>query len=150
MKKIWNTIWNLYKKYEEIINYIIIGGLTTFISLASYYLCVFTIFDPDNAVLLQAANIISWLLAVTFAFWANRTFVFKSKNPRILEEGMKFYGARVLTLLLEMGTMFLTVTVLHWNDKIMKLLAQIIVLVLNYIISKFLVFIKKESSPATK
>lgn len=139
-------IWNLYKKYEEIINYIIIGGCTTVISLASYYICVFTVFNPDNAILLQAANIISWIIAVTFAFWANRTFVFKSKNPNILEEASKFYGARVLTLLMEMALMFLSVSVLHFNDKIMKIVAQVIILILNYIISKFLVFIKKESS----
>lgn len=137
-------IWELYKKYEEIINYIIVGGCTTVVSLGSYYACVFTIFDPNNAVLLQAANIISWILAVTFAFWANRKFVFKSKSKEVLKEAYKFYGARLLTLFMEMGLMFLTVTVLHFNDKIMKIVSQILILILNYIISKFLVFIKKE------
>lgn len=134
---------DLYKKYEEIINYIIVGGLTTVVSLGSYYLCVYTVFDPDNVVLLQCANIISWVLAVTFAFFANKKYVFKSKNTNVVEEASKFYGARVATLVMEMAFMFLTVTVLHQSDKIMKLIAQVVVLVLNYVISKFIVFIKK-------
>lgn len=137
---------SLYKKYEEIINYVIVGGCTTFVSLASYYLCVFTVFDPDDVILLQCANIISWVLSVTFAFFANRKYVFKSKNPKVLEEASKFYGARILTLLIDMLFMWLTVSVLKWNDKLMKLLSQVVILVLNYIISKFLVFIKKDEN----
>lgn len=133
----------LYKKYEEIINYVIVGGLTTVISLGSYYLCVLTVFDPENVVLLQCANIISWILSVTFAFFANRKYVFKSKNPNIVGEASKFYGARLLTLVIDMLVMFITVTVLHLNDKIMKIVSNVIILILNYIISKFLVFIKK-------
>lgn len=136
---------NLYKKYEEIINYVIVGGFTTVVSLGSYYLCVLTVFNPDNPILLQAANIISWVLSVTFAFFANRKYVFKSDNPKILEEASKFYGARILTLFIDMGMMWLTVSVLHLNDKLMKLLSQVVILVLNYIISKFLVFIKKKN-----
>lgn len=140
-----NKLINLYKKYEEIINYVIVGGFTTVVSLGSYYLCVLTVFNPDNPILLQAANIISWVLSVTFAFFANRKYVFKSDNPKILEEASKFYGARILTLFIDMGMMWLTVSVLHLNDKLMKLLSQVVILVLNYIISKFLVFIKKKN-----
>lgn len=138
-------IKELYKTYEEIINYIIVGGFTTLVSLGSYYLCVLTVFNPDNPILLQAANIISWVLSVTFAFFANRKYVFKSDNPKILEEASKFYGARILTLFIDMGMMWLTVSILHLNDKLMKLLSQVVILVLNYIISKFLVFIKKKN-----
>ncbi len=137
-------IKELYKKYEEIINYIIVGGLTTVVSLGSYYICVLTVFDPDNALLLQAANIISWVLSVTFAFFANRKVVFKSKSNNIMGEAVKFYGARVLTLLIDMGVMFLAVSVLHFNDKIMKIVSNVIILILNYIISKFFVFVKKK------
>lgn len=140
-----NKLINLYKKYEEIINYVIVGGFTTVVSLGSYYLCVLTVFNPDNPILLQAANIISWVLSVTFAFFANRKYVFKSDNPKILEEASKFYSARILTLFIDMGMMWLTVSVLHLNDKLMKLLSQVVILVLNYIISKFLVFIKKNN-----
>ena len=73
-------IKELYKKYEELINYVIVGVLTTIVSLGSYYLCVLTVFNPDNPVLLQSANIISWILAVTFAYFANRKYVFKSNK----------------------------------------------------------------------
>lgn len=137
-------IKELYQKYEELINYVIVGGLTTFISLGSYYLCVLTVFNPDNAFLLQLANIISWVLSVTFAFFANRKYVFKSKNPHVLKEASKFYGARVVTLLIDMFIMFITVTVFKWNDKIMKIVSNVIILILNYLISKFIVFIKGE------
>lgn len=138
-------IANLYKKYEELVNYVVVGALTTVVSLGSYYFCVLSVFNPNNPVLLQAANIISWVLSVTFAFVANKKYVFKSKNPNVLEEATKFYGARLLTLGIDMGIMFLTVSVFHLNDKIMKILSNVIILILNYIISKFLVFIKKEN-----
>ena len=136
-----NVKMKLYKKYEKIIKYIIVGGFTTLVSLTIYYLCVFTIFNPDNAIFLQLANIISWIASVTFAYFANRKFVFKSKDPKILNEGIKFYGSRLLTLLIDMLFMFLTVSVFKFNDKIMKLLSQIIILTINYILSKFIVFI---------
>lgn len=137
-------IKELYKKYEELINYVIVGVLTTIVSLGSYYICVLTVFTPDNPILLQSANIISWILAVTFAYFANRKYVFKSNNPNKLKEASKFYGARIATLLIDMLFMFLTVSIFHFNDKIMKILSNIIILIINYIISKFIVFIKKE------
>ncbi|MBQ2873648.1 MAG: GtrA family protein, partial [Bacilli bacterium] len=75
---------NLYKKYKEIINYLIFGVLTTVVSLATYYLLVFTILDPNNPLELQIANIISWITCVTFAYITNRKYVFNSKNKNIL------------------------------------------------------------------
>ena len=136
---------DLYKKYEEIINYVIVGALTTLVSLITYYGCVLTVFNPNNAILLQCANIISWILSVTFAFFTNRIFVFKSKNPHIFKEGVKFYGARVLTLIFDMLFMYFTVTVFLLNDKIMKILSNVVVLILNYIFSKLFVFIKQNN-----
>ena len=143
MKKMWNKCLKLYKKYEEIINYLIVGGLTTIVSLGSYYLCIYTFLDPDVWYQLQAANIISWICAVTFAYFANRIFVFKSKNQKKFKEAVSFYCSRVATLLMDMGIMFLFVTLLHLNDKIMKLVVQVVVTVANYILSKLFVFKKK-------
>lgn len=143
MKKMWNKCLKLYKKYEEIINYLIVGGLTTIVSLGSYYLCIYTFLDPDVWYQLQAANIISWICAVTFAYFANRIFVFKSKNQKKFKEAVSFYSSRVATLLMDMGIMFLFVTLLHLNDKIMKLVVQVVVTVANYILSKLFVFKKK-------
>ncbi len=131
---------NLYNRYREIINYLIVGVLTTVVSLAVYYACVLTFLDPQIALQLQAANVISWVVAVTFAYFTNRKFVFESNSERIGKEMLSFYTARVLTLLMDMGCMFLLVTLMGINDKIAKLAAQVIVTVGNYFLSKFLVF----------
>lgn len=136
---------SIYKKYEEIINYIVVGVMTTVVSLGTYYISVNTFLNPKNGIELQIANVISWILAVTFAYFANRKFVFKSNNKNKFIEGFKFYLSRVSTLLIDMLSMFLLVTVMSINDKISKILVQFIVLVLNYIFSKFLVFRKSDS-----
>lgn len=133
----------LYKKHEEIINYLIVGGLTTVVSLGVYWICVSTFLDPHSAIELQAANVISWIAAVTFAYFTNKIFVFKSHERNIAKEAARFYASRLSTLLVDMLIMFLLVTVLQWNDKIAKLIVQVVVTVLNYLFSKFLVFRKK-------
>lgn len=128
----------MLKKYEQIIKYVIVGGFTTCVSLLSYYLLTLVL-DPKNPVYLQIANIMSWVLAVTFAYFANRMIIFKSNNNKI-KEASKFYLSRVSTLLIDMFIMFLLVTIIGINDRISKIIVQFIVLVLNYILSKFLVF----------
>ena len=143
MKKLLKKIWKLYKKYEEIINYLIVGGLTTVVSLGTYYFCVYTFLDPENAFQLQLANIISWICCVTFAYFANRIFVFKSKRKDKLKEAVSFYSSRIATLLMDMGIMFVFVTLIGFNDKIMTLVVQVVVTILNYVLSKLLVFKKK-------
>ena len=128
----------MLKKYEQIIKYVIVGGFTTCVSLLSYYLLTLVL-DPKNPVYLQIANIMSWVLAVTFAYFANRMIVFKSNNNKI-KEASKYYLSRVSILLIDMFIMFLLVTIIGINDRISKIIVQFIVLVLNYILSKFLVF----------
>ena len=108
-----------------------------------YYACVLTFLDPENAIQLQVANIISWVAAVTFAYFTNRKFVFESKNPDMLKEASAFVGARVATLLMDMLCMFIMVTCMGWSDKIAKLVVQVIVTVANYVFSKIFVFRKK-------
>lgn len=135
-------IISLYKKYEEIINYLIVGGLTTVVSLVTYYACVLTILNPKDALELQIANIISWIISVSFAYITNRIFVFKSKSKNILKELSSFISARVITLLLDMFIMFLMVTLMGINDKISKIIVQVVVTILNYIFSKIFVFKK--------
>jgi putative flippase GtrA len=132
----------LYKKYEEIINYLIIGGLTTIVSLVSYYIFTHTFLDTSDLGI-QISNVLSWICAVSFAYITNRKFVFKSKNKNILKEISSFFSSRVLTLLMEMLTMFVMVTLLNINDLISKLIAQFIVTVSNYIFSKLFVFKRK-------
>lgn len=143
MKNIWNYLLKTYHRYDEIINYLIVGVLTTLVSLGTYYVCVLTFLDPNNAFELQIANIISWICCVTFAYFANRIFVFKSKNEKKLKEALGFYTSRIATLLMDMFIMFILVTLLHGNDKIAKLIVQVVVTVLNYVLSKIFVFKKK-------
>ena len=142
MKPLYNKLFKYYKKHEEIINYLIAGVLTTIVSLCVYYLCVLTFLNPNNATELQIANILSWICAVTFAYVINRKFVFKSKTNKKIKEATSFYTSRITTLLMDMFTMFILVSVLHINDKIAKLIVQVIVTVANYILSKIFVFKK--------
>ena len=130
----------LYKRYKEIINYILVGGMTTVIGLVIYYLLVFSILDPSQPIELQIANVCSWIGAVTFDYFTNRKYVFESQNQNKVKEASQFVLSRVATLLIDMGGMFLLVTLLNLNDKISKLIIQIVVIVLNYIFSKLIVF----------
>lgn len=135
-------IKQIYLQYKEIINYLIFGVLTTVVSLLVYYGLVFTILNPDHAIQLQIANILSWIAGVTFAYITNRKYVFESSNQNQLQEVTHFVLARVITLLLDMMIMGIGVTWLKLNDKVFKLISQIVVIVLNYVFSKIFVFKK--------
>ena len=145
MKDLGKKCLSLYKHYREQINYLFVGGLTTVVSLVSYWLCVNTFLDPANPLLLQAANVISWVCAVTFAYFTNRRYVFFSREQNRLKEAGKFFLSRITTLLMEMGVMALGVSVLGLNDKTVKLGAQVLIIIANYVLSKLLVFRKKVS-----
>ena len=136
----------LYNKYEEIINYLIIGGLTTLVSLAVKYALLFTILDAKDALELQIAVIISWICAVAFAYVTNRIIVFKSKSKEILKEIVSFVSSRLLTLGLEMLLMWFFVTLLKLNSDtwviVWTIVCQVLVIVLNYVFSKLFVFKK--------
>ncbi len=146
LTKIRSPLRTKYAEYAEIIRYLIIGVLTTLVSLGTYYALVLTVLSPNNAFELQIANVISWIVSVLFAYFTNRSFVFKVKDTHILSEFFKFVASRLFTLFVDMAIMFVFVSLLHFDDKIIKLLTQIIVIVLNYVLSKFLVFIKPKSS----
>lgn len=135
-------IISLFNKYKEVIMYLIFGVLTTVVSLVSYYLLTITILDPKVALQLQIANILSWILSVVFAYITNRKYVFESKSSNYLKEITSFVSGRVATLVMDMLIMFVFVTVLHFNDKLFKLVSQVVVIVANYIISKVFVFKK--------
>ncbi len=141
MKKIKEIIKKVCTK--EIILYIVFGVLTTLVSLITYYICVGTFFNAENAVELQIANIIAWIVSVAFAYITNRRFVFESKNTNKLSEATKFVTSRLATLLMDMLIMFLGVTILKLNDRIIKLISQFIVIIANYVFSKIFVFKKK-------
>lgn len=132
-------MFNLYKKYEEIIKYLLFGVLTTLVSILSYAL--FTRLFNINYLI---SNVLSWILAVLFAFITNKLYVFKSEtnNKDLLKEIIKFFEFRILSLLIELVIMYLFVDILKLNDMIVKIIAQVIVIVLNYVFSKVFVFKK--------
>ena len=128
---------------KEVIMYLIFGVLTTVVSLVVYYALIFTILNPENAIQLQIANILSWVAGVAFAYVTNRKYVFESKEENKLKELSKFVTSRLVTLFLDMFIMFVGVTWLKVNDKIVKLISQVLVIIGNYVFSKIFVFKKK-------
>ena len=126
--------------------YLLFGVLTTVISLIVYYALTYTILNPNNSIYLQIANILSWIAGVLFAYFTNRKYVFESKNENKLKEFISFVGARVTTLILDMLIMGVGVSLLHGNDKILKLISQVLVIVGNYVLSKLIVFKKKNNN----
>lgn len=131
-------IFEIYKKYQEVINYLIFGVLSTVVSISSY--AIFTrLFNLNYNI----SNVLSWILAVSFAFITNKLYVFKSKETNIIKDLIKFFTSRITTLIIEVVTMFIMVDVLNLNDMICKIIAQVIVIVLNYVFSKLFVFNKK-------
>ena len=83
----------LKEQYGEIIRYLVVGVMTTVVSLAVYYGLVSTVLDPKNALQLQAANVISWVAAVSFAYVANKLVVFRSRGGNVLREAASFFAA---------------------------------------------------------
>lgn len=141
MKNLIRRCWDLYKKYEEGINYLIFGFLAFVLNYALYYL-----FESLLHMNYLVATGLSWLLTVIFAYWTNRTFVFKSKNvskDSLLKEFSSFIGARIATEFLEMGFMYVAVGVVGINSNIAKLIGQVLVIVSNYFLSKLWIFKKK-------
>ena len=144
MRDIWNKGKELFLKYREQITYLIVGGLTTVVSLATYWLCVNTVLNPRQPLQLQAANVISWICAVAFAYFTNRRFVFRSQEQNLLKEGGKFVLSRLTTLGMEMVIMGVGVSLLKFPDKPVKLVAQVIIIIANYVLSKLMVFRRKD------
>lgn len=138
-------IKKLYNNYKEIVNYLIIGVLTTVVSLVSFYLVRIFVFTNDSQFDIQFANVISWVLAVLFAFVTNKKYVFESKSTGYQKfvEMIKFYVSRLTTLGVEMFVMWLLTSPLKVDDMISKIIVQFIIVILNYVFSKLFVFKKK-------
>ena len=138
IKKLWDFGWGMYKKHEEGINYLIFGFLAFVLNYILYF-----IFADTIAMHYMAATVLSWVLTVVFAYWTNRTFVFKSKNKEavsVVREFASFIGARVATEGLEIALMYALVDICSINDKISKLVCQAIVILANYVLSKIWIF----------
>ena len=135
----------LWIKYEEIIAYLIVGGLTTVVSWAAKFLANFLLFDntmyptPFQNVVL---SVINWTAGVIFAYFTNRKFVFKSNAP-MLSEAPKFVLSRVSTLILDMVVMQV-LTAIGVNLLVATLISAVLVIIGNYVFSKLFVFNKKK------
>ena len=130
----------LLRKYQDVISYLFFGVLTTAVNYVVYLPCL-------NLLGLSAAvsNVIAWVVAVAFAYLTNKPFVFKSHDwslQTVIPELTKFVGCRVGSGLMETAIIFVTVDLLAWNGNIMKLMTSVLVVILNYIGSKLLVFRK--------
>lgn len=140
IKKCWNCCWEIYHKYEEIFNYLIVGAIGVLISIVSYSLCRYLSFS------IITSNVISWIISVLAMYILNKTCVFKTKNlskKALFKEFFSFVIARIFTLFIETGILYLGVILLHINDIIIKIIGQVIIIVLNYILSKLIIFSKK-------
>ena len=135
------TLKKLFQKYREPLLYLIFGGLTTIVSIVSYAACE-RILGMDPLV----ANIISWILAVSFAYVTNRKWVFESRavgTGPVLREIVSFFGGRLATLGLEEVMLWVGIRLMGLDSLLVKLIAQIAVILSNYVISKVFVFRKK-------
>lgn len=142
MKKLWNFAWAMYRKYEEGINYLIFGFLAFVLNYILYW-----VFESLLHCHYMLATALSWALTVVFAYWTNRSFVFKSKNTElqtIWKEFASFIGARVATEVLELVLMFVMVDCLHGNEYVAKLIGQTLVILANYVLSKLWIFKEKK------
>lgn len=135
-----------YHKYKEFILYVFFGFFTFLIDVGVFFIISCFAELNKNAVLLHASSIFSTLFAVTFAYITNRKYVFNSRVygfNGILKEMLEFYSARLFTLVI--SELLLDITVIHmgFTESLMKILINVIVITLNYILSKFWIFGKK-------
>ncbi len=140
-----DKIKELWKKYEEIIVYLIVGGMTTVVS----WFCMFSVNilvfgSPLHPTTTQnlILSVVNWTAGVCFAYPTNRKFVFKSKDPNILGEAGKFVASRISTLILEI-VIRQVFGFLGVNVYVTTIVAAVLVIIGNYVFSKLLVFNKK-------
>lgn len=130
-----NRLKQLYFNNKEIILYIIFGGLTTVISYAVFY-CFYSVLGVNELI----SNVFSWVSGVLFSFFTNRKYVFNKTGKSTFKELLKFSSGRITTLLFDELMIFVFVTLLKFNAFVIKIISSVFVVILNYLISKFIVF----------
>lgn len=138
----------ILKMYEnDVIRYIFWGGCTTLVNLVSFYLMRIA------GLPLMAANIISIILAILFAYVVNSRFVFHDSCETLkdhIQPFVKFISARLVTMVIEVGGVWLLAVVMGFHDMVAKFCTQFLVLVLNYIFSKFIIFTTGKKTGGSK
>ncbi len=130
----------LIKKYKSIISYLFFGVCTTLVNIVVYYLCAHSV-----GMTTVISTVIAWIASVLFAFITNKLYVFESKSfekKLLLREGISFFGCRLATGILDLVIMYISVDLLDMQDIFMKILSNVLVIVLNYICSKLVIFKK--------
>jgi len=128
---------------KEVILYLVFGVLTTLVNII-----VFTLLYRTLGVGTVASNVAAWVLSVLFAYVTNRTFVFESKAAgakAVIIEAIGFFSGRIMTGLLDTVIIYVSVDILAMDDLVMKILSNVLVVILNYVISKFIVFRGKQN-----
>jgi len=120
---------------RELVLYVVFGAFTFFVNLISYFF-----FANLLGINYLVSNAIAWVLSVLFAYVTNRTWVFESKSPNILKEMSLFFGGRIFSGVVDMFLMYAFIDLIAFDSSISKIVVQIIVIVLNYIFSKLIVF----------
>jgi len=129
---------------KEVILYLVFGVLTTLVNII-----VFTLLYRTLGVGTVASNVAAWVLSVLFAYVTNRTFVFESKAAgakAVIIEAIGFFSGRIMTGLLDTVIIYVSVDILAMDDLVMKILSNVLVVILNYVISKFIVFRRKQNA----
>ena len=131
----------IIQKYKDVIPYLFFGVCTTLVNVVVYWVCA----HPFNFNIM-VSTIIAWVLAVLFAYITNRKWVFHSEaktRKEVIKEIVSFFGCRLATGVVDWACMFIFVKILGWNDVVIKFAANVLVIILNYIASKLLIFRKK-------
>lgn len=134
-------IKELIEKYYEVLAYLVFGALTTVV----YYLVYWPLFYKQG-MSGAASTAIAWVISVTFAFFTNKPFVFRSHDwsrKTVLTEARNFVVCRIGSGLLDLGLTFITVDLLQWENIFIKVAISVLVILINYVGSKILVFKKK-------
>lgn len=131
---------DLLKKYKPVLLYLVFGVLSTLVNIGIYALC-YRLFGLTNVI----STIIAWVLTVLFVFATNKNLVFGSKSMEkqvLVYELVTFYGCRTATGLLDVAMMYIFVDILSLNALAMKVIANVVVVILNFIASKLIIFRK--------
>lgn len=128
----------LIDKYKDVIPYAVFGVLTTLVNIGSYWVMAHPMKMP-----VMVSTVIAWILSVLFAYLTNRKWVFHSEassSNEIIHEIVMFFSARLATGVIDGGSMFIFVDLMKMNDVVIKTLANVLVIILNYVASKFFIF----------
>ena len=139
------------ERFRELFVYLVVGVLTTVVNYVAYFIVtrggsLISGVAADHWLMIAIAKVVAWILAVAFAFWANKKYVFRSDDwsrDVLRRELPAFVSARILSLGIDMGFVQLAVQSFHMNDLVATLIANVIVVVANYFASKLWIFKRK-------